>query len=391
MLKPLQWRHRRRSTMIEHLEAPAAPTLPTGFSPCITAVVAYAAFGSLWILGSDHLLDLIAPDRAALLRLETYKGWFFVAITSLLLFRLLHQRTALQVKRSNSAELKRLVALRTAELEQANAELVLAWDGLEARNVALQVSVEEHTRTEIALQRAMAELEAFSYTVSHDLRAPLAAIHSFADAVMQTEADVLSERGRHRLGRIAAGAQRMEQMIQDILACSRVESTEMRCREVDLNALAAEVVAEAGPLWPGPTVTVGPLPDVRGDANMLRQVLSNLVRNALKFSATRPDARVEVTAGKTEAGTEIRVRDNGAGFDQAYAGKLFGLFQRLHSDAEFAGTGVGLAIVKRLVQRHGGEVCAESVPGGWTTFSFTLGEFCSLEGCKGCDRSGQVH
>jgi signal transduction histidine kinase len=126
---------------------------------------------------------------------------------------------------------------------------------------------------------------------------------------------------------------------------------------------------------------------VGGDANMLRQIFANLIGNALKFSAGRADARVEVSARRMEAGTEISVRDNGAGFDPAYAGKLFGLFQRLHSEAEFAGTGVGLAIVKRLVNRHGGEVRAESVPGGRTTFSFTMGDVCALEGCVGQAKS----
>jgi signal transduction histidine kinase len=300
---------------------------------------------------------------------------------------LLRERTASHIKRLAAAKLEELVRVRTAELEQANSELVLAWDGLEARNEALQVSLEQHTRTELALQRAVAEMEAFSYTVSHDLRSPLAAVQSFAGALLESEASALSEQGRHRLGRIVAGAQRMSGMIDDILACSRAERAEMRCREVDLNPLVAEVIAEAKPLWPGATVVVEPLPHVGGDANMLRQIFANLIGNALKFSAGCADARVEVSARRMEAGTEISVRDNGAGFDPAYAGKLFGLFQRLHSEAEFAGTGVGLAIVKRLVNRHGGEVRAESVPGGRTTFSFTMGDVCALEGCVGQAKS----
>jgi len=181
-------------------------------------------------------------------------------------------------------------------------------------------------------------------------------------------------------------------MIDDILACSRVERAEMRCCEVDLNALVTEVVSEARPLWPRAAVVARPLPVVGGDANMLRQIFANLIGNALKFSSVRADARVEISARRTDRGTQISVRDNGAGFDPAYAGKLFGMFQRLHSEAEFSGTGVGLAIVKRLVHRHGGEVSAESVPGSWTTFSFTLGDVCALDGCEGSGlRSGQIH
>jgi signal transduction histidine kinase len=149
----------------------------------------------------------------------------------------------------------------------------------------------------------------------------------------------------------------------------------------------AELVGEVAPQWPGATVAVGPLPPVGGDVNMLRQIFANLLGNAFKFSAGRADARVEVGARRLEDGNEIFVRDNGAGFDPAYAGKLFGLFQRLHTESEFAGTGVGLAIVKRLVKRHGGDVRAESVPGGWTTISFTLGDLCELDGCERRDEA----
>jgi PAS domain S-box-containing protein len=278
-------------------------------------------------------------------------------------------------------QLEELVELRTCELEHANGQLIAVRDSLDHRNRALQQEVERHNRTERALQNAMAEMEAFSYTVSHDLRAPLAAIHSFADALVQTEAAVMSAQGLHRLTRIVAGARRMEKMIDDILTCSRLERTEMRCRTVDLAALVAELVGEVAPQWPGATVAVGPLPPVGGDVNMLRQIFANLLGNALKFSAGRADARVEIAAQRLDRGIEICVRDNGAGFDPAYAGKLFGLFQRLHTESEFAGTGVGLAIVKRLVMRHGGEVRADSVAGGWTTFTFTLGDVCALEGC----------
>jgi signal transduction histidine kinase len=368
--------------MIEQLDAQPAGMASWPPATWLVAVGAYLLFGCLWILGSDRLLDLVSPDREVLLRLSIYKGWVFIGITALMLSRLLQQRSVIGMKRRNSAELKRLVALRTAELEQANAELVMAWDGLEARNEALQAEVEGRSRTEKALQSAMAEMEAFSYTVSHDLRAPLAAVQSFAGVVLESEAHALSEQGRHRLERIVAGAQRMNCMIDDILACARVERAQMRCRAVDLNALVAEVAVEVGPLWPEAALVMHALPRVRGDAAMLRQVIANLLGNALKFSSGRSDARVEVSAQRTAAGTEISVRDNGAGFDPAYAGKLFGMFQRLHTESEFAGTGVGLAIVKRLVARHGGEVRAESVPGSWTTFTFVLPDSCELQGCQ---------
>ncbi|MGZ5194979.1 MAG: sensor histidine kinase [Ramlibacter sp.] len=357
------------------------PAAGVGGVASVLAVVAFVLTASAVKVSYEAIQEPGAADMLWLSAAGT------IALFVCALWIALRERTASQIRLLDAARLEQLVHLRTRELEQANRALVLAWAGLEARNVALQAAVEQHSRTEGALQRAMAEMESFSYTVSHDLRAPLAAVQSFAGALLESEASALSEPGRHRLDRIVVGAQRMNRMIDDILACSRVERAEMRCRVVDLNSLVADVVAEAGPMWPRAAVAVEPLPAVGGDANMLRQIFANLIGNALKFSAGRADARVEVAARRTDCGTEISVRDNGAGFDPAYAGKLFGLFQRLHSEAEFTGTGVGLAIVKRLVHRHGGEVRAESVPGGWTTFSFTLGDVCALEGCEGQARS----
>lgn len=297
-------------------------------SPGECEVALYAAFATLWILGSDWLLELAVEDRSQLVAFGALKGLLFVAVTALLLYRAHH---------------------------------------------ALQYEIRNRRRVEDRLQQTIADLEAFSYSVSHDLRAPLSAIGSFADCLLDSEREGLSERGRHRLGRIVAGAARMDRMICDILACSRADRVEMRRESVDLAPLAAEVVAELRDAWPAARVAIGPLPVVRADPAMLRQVLCNLVGNALKFSGKRQDAQVEIFAVGAAGGiAEICVRDNGAGFDMAYSGKLFGLFQRLHSESEFPGTGVGLAIVKRLVSRHGGSIRAESVPGGWTTFSFTL-------------------
>lgn len=298
-------------------------------SPVGCEVALYAAFATLWILGSDRLLELAVQDRSQLVVFGTLKGLLFVAVTALLLFR---------------------------------------------AHRALQHEIRTRRGVEEKLHRTISDLEAFSYSVSHDLRAPLSAIGSFAGVLLESEGQALSERGRHRLGRIAAGATRMDRMISDILACSRAERAEMRRQRIELEPLVAEVVAELRDAWPATRVVVGPLPAVRADAAMLRQVLFNLIGNALKFSGKRPNPQVEISAARTAGGlVEISVRDNGAGFDMAYSGKLFGLFQRLHSESEFAGTGVGLAIVKRLVSRHAGSIRAESIPDGWTTFAFTLG------------------
>jgi signal transduction histidine kinase len=297
--------------------------------PAMRGVALYGIFAAAWIVGSDWLLELAVQDRSLVVELGTAKGLLFVLVTACLLYR---------------------------------------------AHSALQREIRSRRRVEERLQRTIADLEAFSYSISHDLRGPLAAISSFAGYLQETEAAALSERGRHKLGRITAGAERMERMISDILACSRAERAEMQRRRVDLAVLVPEVVAELKESWPAARVTIGPLPTVKADSAMLRLVLCNLIGNALKFSGGRPDAQVEIAAARVRRGVvEITVRDNGAGFDMAYSGKLFGLFQRLHSESEFPGTGVGLAIVKRLVSRHGGTVRAESVAGGWTTFSFTLG------------------
>jgi len=251
-------------------------------------------------------------------------------------------------------------------------ELKQMRDRMRERNEALQAEVERRERTERVLQQTVSDLEAFGYSVTHDLRTPLAAISGFAAALRQSEAAALSAKGLNRLERIIAGARKMDAMIDDVLAYSRSERAEFRREPVDLRTLAAEVVDDSKAAYPGAQLTLGPMAVVSGDAAMLRRILSNLVGNALKYSSKRSDARVEIGSRSVEGGKELFVRDNGAGFDMGYVGKLFGLFQRLHSDCEFPGTGLGLAIVKRLVALHGGQVRAESVPGGWTTFTIML-------------------
>jgi signal transduction histidine kinase len=229
----------------------------------------------------------------------------------------------------------------------------------------------ELKRTRDELSRRNAELEAFTYTVSHDLRAPLASIGGFAQALLEKEA--LGEQAQHRLVRISDCAQRMDRMIEDILACCRAERAQPRCVQVPLAELAADVIAELSPLYPAAHVCSEPLPMVQGDPVLLRQVLGNLVGNALKYSSRTPDPQVRIAAEVGDDAVTVRVNDNGAGFEPAYADRLFGLFQRLHTQAEFPGTGVGLAIVQRIVARHGGSVHAQSRAGGGdTTFSFCL-------------------
>jgi light-regulated signal transduction histidine kinase (bacteriophytochrome) len=229
----------------------------------------------------------------------------------------------------------------------------------------------------------VSDLQSFNYIISHDLRAPLAAITSFAEAVHELEAARLTERGRHRLERIVAGAKRMDAMIAEMLAFSRADSANLNFAPVNLQTLATEIVAEMREQWPGTEIVVRPLPVVCADSTTLRQALRNLIGNALKYSSRRTCARVEIDAKVEKSVACVEVRDNGAGFDMACQSKLFGLFQRLHTEAEFPGTGMGLAIVKRVIERHGGTVHAESAPGGWTTFGFTLRVARGAGDCRG--------
>jgi len=265
-------------------------------------------------------------------------------------------------------------------------ELQRSRDALQAQNAALAVAIDQRTRAENevrrlnevldarkqALERALKNLEAFSYSVSHDLRAPLRAVAGYAEMLNESQAAKLDDEGRHMLDRIMAGAHKMDRLIQDILDYSRSERLIRKDTLLDMKMLATQIVEELRPAYPAAAFSLGELPGVTADRTMAQQILANLIGNACKFSAKRSDPHIEVGASVVNGVTEFFVRDNGAGFNQKYAGKLFNLFQRMHSEQEFAGTGVGLALVKRLVDFHGGRVGAESVPGALTTFRFTL-------------------
>ncbi|MDP2999416.1 MAG: PAS domain S-box protein [Bryobacterales bacterium] len=239
---------------------------------------------------------------------------------------------------------------------------------------AVAHDVTERKQAEAALVAANRELEAFSYSVSHDLRAPLRAIDGFSQALEEDCSERLDEAGRRHLERIRSAARYMGHLIDALLRLSRVARMELRRSVADLSKLARTVARDLEDLDPGRKVEFAIAEGVRavGDANLLRVVLENLLGNAWKFTARREDARIEFGVETGGGGPVYRVRDNGAGFDMKHAGKLFSLFQRLHEAHEFPGTGIGLATVQRVVRRHGGRVWAESAAGQGTTIRFTL-------------------
>lgn len=229
-------------------------------------------------------------------------------------------------------------------------------------------------RRDEQLRSAQAEIDNFAYSVSHDLRAPLIHIGGFVDLLLQHAEATLDQQSRHYLQRIAESTYRMGRMVDDVLALSRLSRAEMHLIRLELNDLIKEVMndvreqASRRPIdW-----HIGNLPTVEADPTLLRAAVVNLVANALKFTSKVEKPRIEIGATRGNAETILYVKDNGAGFDMKHQERLFGVFQRLHSAAEYEGSGVGLAQVRRILQRHGGRTWAEGTPGQGATFFVSL-------------------
>jgi signal transduction histidine kinase len=250
--------------------------------------------------------------------------------------------------------------------KQAQEDIQLLNDGLEER---------VRHRTD-QLQVANQELEAFSYSASHDLRTPLSAIDGYSSLLAKDIGTGASERSKHYLSRIRAGVTQMGELIDALLSLAQVSRSRIAWETADLSAMARAVLDGYCEREPHRPVAISITPDVHvmGDHRLIQQVMDNLLGNAWKFSSQAAQASIEFSCSTGSTGEAIyTVRDNGAGFDMAYADKLFGAFQRLHTAAEFAGTGIGLATVHRIITRHGGRIWAESVPGEGASFHFTLG------------------
>jgi two-component system sensor histidine kinase/response regulator len=267
-------------------------------------------------------------------------------------------KVAVFVELAKKNELLRRQAALLAQSEQAALELA-------------------ETRAELVreLEHKNRELESFSYAVSHDLRAPLRRIDSFSRAVLESQGKRLDDEGRKFLSRVREASQQMSQLIDDVLYLSRVTRTELRDQEVDLSEVAELVVSRLQEGQPNRPVEVKIRPGVvvTGDGQLLKIALENLLQNAWKFTGKQAEPRIEFGVIQTSGEPTYFIRDNGAGFEMMYAARLFGPFQRLHSQQEFPGSGIGLATVQRIIHRHGGKVWAEGLVGQGATFYFTLG------------------
>jgi PAS domain S-box-containing protein len=259
---------------------------------------------------------------------------------------------------STQREVQRLQAERVKSVQSLNDEL--------EKRVSARTT---------ALESAIKELEAFSYSVSHDLRAPLRALDGFSRLLVEDYGDLLDEQGREYLARIRRNSQRMGELIDDLLELSRVSRAEVHRSLTNLSDVARDIAHELEAEAPDRHV-LWVIPEglwVDADPGLARVVLENLLRNAWKFTRLQAQPRIEIGQAVVDGQASYFVRDNGAGFDMAYVGRLFAPFQRLHNNREFDGSGIGLAIVQRVIRLHGGQVAAQGVPGQGATFSFSFG------------------
>jgi signal transduction histidine kinase len=292
------------------------------------------------------------------------------------------QKAVLNILDDSAEEKARLADTQRAVLNILD-DIEVEKSKVEEINLNLRNEIAERVRAEEALRRANAsaeeankELEAFSYSVAHDLRAPLRGIDGFSQALLEDYGDLIDAEGAKYLNHVRTAAQQMGQLIEGLLNLSRVTRAELHRERVDLSELARSVLERMQHAQPDREVELCIQPGLvaEADPRLMDIILSNLLGNAWKFTGKRAHARIELASKDGTQPPVFFVRDNGAGFDTAHAGQLFGVFQRLHTTKEFEGTGIGLATVKRIIRRHGGQIWAEGRVDHGATFYFTLEE-----------------
>jgi light-regulated signal transduction histidine kinase (bacteriophytochrome) len=251
-----------------------------------------------------------------------------------------------------------MVAIRDVTLHRKAEEKILE------ANVKLQQANE-------ALKKVNDELNAFSYSISHDLKAPLRVITGFSEMLVEDYGDQLDGGGKKALNSIQVNTRRMDALINDLLELAKLGSVAIRKQRLNLGDLVSQVL-DGKPVTSNTDITIMPLHETHGDPSLLRQVLENLIENAIKFSSKKENPKIEIGTEKQEKELVFWIKDNGAGFDPAYTDKLFKVFSRLHTKKEFEGTGAGLAIAKKIIDAHGGRIWAEAKLNEGATFYFSL-------------------
>lgn len=326
------------------------------------------------ILGLNTLGEELQSSGKALKRFETRVNTIMEA---LLLYTLMDFSTKLEISESGDELDAIAVGLNTLgeELKASKEAEEKSIKRLEEKATQISYLNQELKNNVEKLEAANRELEAFTYSVSHDLRSPLRAIHSYTKILSEEYLTNIDEEGKAMMNSVMRNAKKMGQLIDDLLAFSKIGKKELQFSTINMGQLAEAVLIDLKAAMPElkTKICILPMPSVKADYNLMSLVFTNLLSNAIKYSSSKDQPEVEIGSLQENGQSVFYIKDNGAGFDMKYYDKLFGVFQRLHASEEFEGTGVGLALVKRIVSRHGGSIWAEAKLGEGATFYFTLG------------------
>lgn len=314
--------------------------------PAIRISLIYTVIGAFWILISDRVVLFFFRNPDVITNISIYKGWAFVLGNGFLLYYLI-RKDMYQVQKVQE------------DLRKKQEELQIMYE----ENVNLSIELEQRVADRTAqLEAANRELETFSFSVSHDLKAPLRAIDGFSRILDEDYSASLDNDCSRIIKIIRKNTNLMMQLIDDLLSFSRVSMAQISKIEIEMNLLVHNVIADMKLQYPDRKIEfkVNTLKPLYGDVSMFRQVLVNLISNSIKFTANREVAEIEIGCIRQENDTVYYIRDNGVGFDMKYSGKLFGVFQRLHTEDEFDGHGIGLSIIQRIIHKHGGRVWIEA-------------------------------